>query len=549
VKYDLALFEQLNDEYRDRPIHALAPLAERQKILSPTADDQQVVTQAERQRYAADKQLKPILRDIDLAGKVVLELGCGHGWLTSILPEQGQVARAIGVDVQEFSSWDEHTDPRVSFVVSDLSQERIFQPESIDAIISQVVFEHVSRPLQMLQALYDLLKFGGQAWLRMNVYTARNASHKYREVFFPWPHLLFDDDVLAAYYAKHHGIEKQKFAWVNHLTVAHYLYAARQVGFDISHVRRWVAPIDVEFYLRFEDKLGRYQALDLETDFLLLVLQKNTVPAEEYAAPIASIDYVGRQQELERAIRAHKGEQRKQAASDPPSGQNLNTADHWDEIYRVEWESGQVQDPKYARDYGPMHDAIISLIPDTSRVLDAGCGSGVLSRKIKRRLPDTSVIGVDLSPYTITRNQQADVGLGIEYACLDIRTSLPSLDRRFDVITMIEVLEHLDQPERVVADAMRLLEPGGLFILTCPHDDAIPHATHVRQWGHDELYHLLEDYSESVSFKKLPLSHRKWILVSVVKAAYASIQPSDRVLGADADAPDDGVAQDLCMSL
>ena len=183
---------------------------------------------------------------------------------------------------------------------------------------------------------------------------------------------------------------------------------------------------------------------------------------------------------------------------------NINTADYWDEIYSHEWQQGKVLAEDYNRDYGPIHDAIIALIPDGSSVLDIACGPGILCRKIKQRVANAQVMGVDFSQYTIEKNRELDHLLGVEYVCLDIGNSLSSIKREFDVITMCEILEHLDEPERVVAEAMSLLRRGGRFILTCPHDNEIPDPEHVRPWGHDEIFHLLAPYSNTISFRHFP---------------------------------------------
>ncbi|MBI3943418.1 MAG: class I SAM-dependent methyltransferase [Chloroflexi bacterium] len=186
------------------------------------------------------------------------------------------------------------------------------------------------------------------------------------------------------------------------------------------------------------------------------------------------------------------------------SAVNINTPAYWDQVYRQEWERGQVESSSYNRDYGPIHDAIIRLIPDGSRVLDVACGPGILCRKIKRQRPASQVIGVDFSQYTISRNQALGREMDIEYVCLDIRTGLSSLAGGFDVVTMCEIIEHLEKPEKVVDAAMCLLRPGGRFVLTCPHDDQIPDPEHIRRWGHDELFHLLAPYSDTISFVHFP---------------------------------------------
>jgi 2-polyprenyl-3-methyl-5-hydroxy-6-metoxy-1,4-benzoquinol methylase len=197
---------------------------------------------------------------------------------------------------------------------------------------------------------------------------------------------------------------------------------------------------------------------------------------------------------------------------------NINTPEYWDRVYRQEWESGQVTSQNYSRDYAPIHDAIISLIPDGARVLDLACGTGLLTRKIRERLPHTEVWGVDFSPYTIARNQKRDGLLGIEYRCLDLRQPLTSLGQEFDVVMMCEILEHLEKPEHVVSEGLGRLKSGGRFILTCPHDDGIPDPEHLRCWGHDEVFHLLAPYSDTVSFMHFPPPYfHVWMLAYLTK--------------------------------
>jgi 2-polyprenyl-3-methyl-5-hydroxy-6-metoxy-1,4-benzoquinol methylase len=206
---------------------------------------------------------------------------------------------------------------------------------------------------------------------------------------------------------------------------------------------------------------------------------------------------------------------------------NLNTPEYWDAVYRQEWDSGQARIEGYSRDYGPIHDVIISLIPAGSRVLDIACGPGLLCRKIKQQRAATKVMGVDFSQYTITQNQERDRALGVEYRCLDIRTSLPTLGGPFDVVTMCEILEHLEKPEVVVAAAMELLKLDGRFILTTPHDSAIPDPEHLRNWGHDELFHLLAPYSDTVSFTHFP---PPWFHIWML--AYLTKKPTQAATGA-----------------
>jgi 2-polyprenyl-3-methyl-5-hydroxy-6-metoxy-1,4-benzoquinol methylase len=195
---------------------------------------------------------------------------------------------------------------------------------------------------------------------------------------------------------------------------------------------------------------------------------------------------------------------------------NPNTEDYWDDVYRREWEQGLIGTTNYNRNYGPIHDAVIELIPDGARVLDLGCGPGLLCRKIKLARPQASVTGVDFSAYTIERNRTRDANLGIAYECIDLQGHLSKLQPSFDVITICEVIEHLDEPERTVAEAVALLRDRGLLIVTCPHDSAIPDPEHVRDWGHETLFHLLAEYGETVSFRHFPPPYfDKWMMAWV----------------------------------
>jgi 2-polyprenyl-3-methyl-5-hydroxy-6-metoxy-1,4-benzoquinol methylase len=204
------------------------------------------------------------------------------------------------------------------------------------------------------------------------------------------------------------------------------------------------------------------------------------------------------------------------SAAAAAAGRNINTPLYWDEVYRREWESGEIL---MRRDYGPMHDAIIDLVPPGASVLDVGCGPGILCRRIAESVDGVSVSGVDFSAYTIERNAERDAPLGIDYRCLDVTSQLGEIDRQFDVVTMCEIIEHLDEPEQSVDSAVGLVRPGGLFVLTCPHDGQVPHAEHVREWGHDEVFHLLERYAEAVVFHPLPAPRDRWLMASLVTSS------------------------------
>lgn len=255
IVFDVDLLEALNREYADRP---LVPKP-------PTYDAPALVASARR-------RIGWVHGMVDLRDKRTLEVGCGNGFeVWAVAHNLG--ADAHGVDVSHYEPWDQLAGDRVHFTCADMSVEHPFEPNSFDRILSFTVWEHVSHPYAMLKAAHDVLKPGGLAWIRVNLYAGPQASHRYREIFFPWPHLLFSDEVVREWDLKH-GRKPLGNAWVNRLSYLHYDRYVADLGFEVLHRVFSETPIDEELYTRFEDVLGRYPRADLRRDFMLMVLRK-----------------------------------------------------------------------------------------------------------------------------------------------------------------------------------------------------------------------------------------------------------------------------------
>ncbi|GAA3591421.1 hypothetical protein GCM10022223_02440 [Kineosporia mesophila] len=253
--YDIDLLEQLNAEYQDRRI-----------VPSPPSYSDTALAEAARRRVGWVNDM------VGLAGKRTLEIGCGNGFeVWSLAHNLG--CDAHGVDVTHYRPWDQLAGDRVHFECADLSVKSPYEPDSFDRVLSFTVWEHVTHPYAMLKATYDLLKPGGLAWIRANLHAGPQASHRYRDIYFPWPHLLFTDEVVRAWDVKH-GRAPIGHAWVNRLSWLHYEYYADLLGFEVAHRAFTQSPIDEDFYSRFEDVLGRYPRADLQRDYFLLVLRK-----------------------------------------------------------------------------------------------------------------------------------------------------------------------------------------------------------------------------------------------------------------------------------
>lgn len=95
-------------------------------------------------------------------------------------------------------------------------------------------------------------------------------------------------------------------------------------------------------------------------------------------------------------------------------------------------------------------------------LLDVGCGGGFLSEEFARA--GLAVTGIDPSgPAVEAARRHAEAsGLDIRYET-GSGEALPFSDAAFDVVACCDVLEHVDDQERVVSEIARVLKPGGLF--------------------------------------------------------------------------------------
>ena len=101
------------------------------------------------------------------------------------------------------------------------------------------------------------------------------------------------------------------------------------------------------------------------------------------------------------------------------------------------------------------------------RVLDVGCGGGLLSESMTRA--GAQVTGVDLAPgmIEVARLHAAESGLAIDYRVASAEELAQASPGHFDVVTCMEMLEHVPDPAAMIATLARLLAPGGaLFVST-----------------------------------------------------------------------------------
>lgn len=132
------------------------------------------------------------------------------------------------------------------------------------------------------------------------------------------------------------------------------------------------------------------------------------------------------------------------------------------------------------------------------RVLDAGCGAGQGTAYLASH-GAAHVIGVDIAAEAVAFAQQRVGGPNLAFAAMDV-TRLCFPDASFDLVTSIEVIEHLHDYERYVAEMRRVVRDGGMLILSTPNKlitsprPGMMWPYHIHEFYPDELYGLLGRY-------------------------------------------------------
>ncbi len=136
------------------------------------------------------------------------------------------------------------------------------------------------------------------------------------------------------------------------------------------------------------------------------------------------------------------------------------------------------------------------------RVLDLGCRYGALARAY---LEGNEVVGVDVDREALAEAAK----LGIETHWADVEQPLEFADDSFDVVVAGELFEHLRDPEAVVAEARRVLKPGGTLAGSVPNGYRLKNRiafllgrppeqdpTHLQIFSPSDLRELLRAFSD-----------------------------------------------------
>ncbi len=100
------------------------------------------------------------------------------------------------------------------------------------------------------------------------------------------------------------------------------------------------------------------------------------------------------------------------------------------------------------------------------QVLDVGCGGGILSESMAQR--GARVTGIDMgeAPLSVARLHQYESGVEVDYQRITAEQLAAERPGAFDVVTCLEMLEHVPDPASVIEACSRLVKPGGQVFLS-----------------------------------------------------------------------------------
>ncbi len=126
-------------------------------------------------------------------------------------------------------------------------------------------------------------------------------------------------------------------------------------------------------------------------------------------------------------------------------------------------------DFKPLHDLNPLRAAYIAKQAPLSgiKALDVGCGGGILTEALAKGGASTTGIDMGEAPLAVARIHAAESGLDISYQQTTVEDIADQQPESFDLVTCMEMLEHVPDPASVILSCAKLVKPGGkLFFST-----------------------------------------------------------------------------------
>ncbi|MGE5180406.1 MAG: class I SAM-dependent methyltransferase, partial [Acidobacteriota bacterium] len=136
---------------------------------------------------------------------------------------------------------------------------------------------------------------------------------------------------------------------------------------------------------------------------------------------------------------------------------------------------------------------LLEHLPGAGDVLEVGSGDGKILRTFAQQRPQLRLAGCDVRDWS-------EPHAGIEFRRI-VSRELPYGDASFDAVVIVDTLEHVDDPEFLVAEVARVLRPGGRFVAFVPveGEPRSAYALYRRLLGAD-LYRRTKEHVQSYTF-------------------------------------------------
>ncbi len=144
------------------------------------------------------------------------------------------------------------------------------------------------------------------------------------------------------------------------------------------------------------------------------------------------------------------------------------------------------------------------LIENNSDVIDIGCGRGEFVEYLSKKKTLCRILGIDFSKVVIENTKKRIPNSN--FADIDVYKigDYISMLEKFDYAVCFEVIEHLDKPNMLIDNILKILKPGGYLILTTPYENSI--------LGEKEHVYSF-DFQDMINFFKKP----KWDLILLTR--------------------------------
>lgn len=168
----------------------------------------------------------------------------------------------------------------------------------------------------------------------------------------------------------------------------------------------------------------------------------------------------------------------------------------------------------------------VSRLISSGRTLDVGFGDGNIFSEIYKHRKNIALRGVDISLKNVQVTSEALRKKGVPAELCEAPVdALPFPDNFFDIVTTIELIEHLDNEtlQRGLAEISRVLKNGGYLIITTPAnehlEDSICYCSNCgatfHRWGHkqsfsrEKIKHLMSKYFSQFTIRKIKFLEMK----------------------------------------